>query len=112
MQLRRTLDLCHQADPIDAAALAATNSSSHIATWHASHNGSIIDLLDRLNLHLLRYPQTTLVYPGRWEEAQQEHEAILKAILDHDTDTASTVAERHFTRARDIRLELWGALGR
>jgi hypothetical protein len=41
---------------------------------------SLRDLLTRLNMHLLRYPATTLSQPGRWEESIAEHAAIIDAI--------------------------------
>jgi len=83
------------------------NREFHRGVWRASHNESLMDLLDRLNLHLLRYPITTLTAPGRWEESIREHRDLVEAILARDPGRAQQVAEHHFTRARDIRLALW-----
>ncbi|HEY1823809.1 MAG TPA: GntR family transcriptional regulator [Trebonia sp.] len=86
------------------------NRQFHLAMWRASHNDSLLDLLERLNLHLARYPATTLSHPGRWEEAKQEHGAILDAVEARDEEKAHDLALAHFTRARDIRLRLWDEL--
>lgn len=86
------------------------NRQFHQAMWHASHNESLLDLLERLNLHLARYPATTLSFPGRWEEAKNEHSAIVEAVEARDSAKAYALALAHFTRARDIRLRLWDDL--
>lgn len=86
------------------------NRQFHKAMWHASHNDSLLDLLERLNLHLARYPATTLSYPGRWEEAKREHGAIVDAVEARDGAKAFNLALAHFTHARDIRLQLWDDL--
>jgi DNA-binding GntR family transcriptional regulator len=74
--------------------------------WRASHNESLLDLLERLNLHLARYPETTLSYPGRWEQAKLEHSRLTDAIEARDSERAYDVALSHFREARDIRLIL------
>ena len=43
-----------------AEAKAAANRRFHQAVWTASHNPTLVDLLHRLNVHLVRYPTTTL----------------------------------------------------
>lgn len=91
----------------DAAAMAATNRVVHEAIWAASHNGTIVDLLARLNNHLTRYPATTLAAPGRWDEALREHTEIIAAIEGHDRAAAARLARDHMTRARDIRLTIY-----
>ena len=105
--LERCLEICNQADPDDPTALAKANDQFHRAIWRAARNESLADLLNRLSMHLARYPKTTLAYPGRWQEALDEHDAIVKAILDRDQNTAANLARDHFQKARDIRLELW-----
>lgn len=101
--LRRGLsvDVSSADDAVDA------NQAFHSAVWKASHNESMVDLLERLALHLARYPGTTLTWPGRWEVAQQEHQAIASAIEHKDADTAHRLTLAHFTAARDIRLKLF-----
>ncbi|NMH96816.1 GntR family transcriptional regulator [Pseudonocardia acidicola] len=105
--MRRAAEHAQRADATDPQTLAETNREFHRTVWRASRNESLIDLLERLNLHLGRYPATTLAYPGRHDASHVEHQDLVEAIAARDPETASAVATRHFTAARDIRLRLW-----
>jgi DNA-binding GntR family transcriptional regulator len=89
------------------ADMVSVNADFHPTIWQASHNACLIDLLQRLTLHLGRYPVTTLGYPGRWEIATAEHEALVDAIEQRDGDRAEALANAHFNAAREIRLKCW-----
>ncbi len=107
MAMRRLTDKFSHCDAEEASALAETNREFHRSVWRASHNDSLVDLLERLNLLLGRYPATTLAFPGRWKTASVEHNKLLLAIEARDEEEAAAVATRHFSAARDIRLRLW-----
>lgn len=94
-------------DDPSAAEKVASNQQFHEAVWQASHNGTWVDLLSRLNTHLQRYPSTTLTAVGRWEEALGEHAALLDAIERGDAEAASRIGRDHMTKARDVRLRMW-----
>lgn len=102
--LQRALKLGQATDDSISDAKIEANQRFHRAVWRASHNDSLIDLLERLNLHLARYPGTTLNAPGRWQTACDEHAELLDAIENRDGERAYQVALRHFTAAREIRL--------
>lgn len=106
IRLQRLLDRTAQMPSEDQRAVDV-NREFHRQIWEASHNDSLFDLLERLNLHLMRYPATTLSYPDRWETAAEEHRRIVEAIADRDAERAAEAAARHFIAARDIRLTLW-----
>src|SRR5690606_23899415 len=55
--------------------LAAINHVFHDRLWRSSHNATLVDLLARLEVHVRRYPETTVSQPGRWEQAVVEHTA-------------------------------------
>ncbi|GAB3061737.1 GntR family transcriptional regulator [Intrasporangium mesophilum] len=95
------------ADGVDE--LVEANQAFHHAVWRASHNKPLVDLLERLHLHLGRYPGTTLKVPGRWESARDQHQALVDAIERRDAAAAHDIAMRHFQDARDIRLSLFAA---
>ena len=105
----RFMEACEETDNSDPAAMALANYHYHEAVWEASRNGALIDLLNRLRMHLARYPETTLSYPGRWAEALTEHRAITDAIVGRDAALAAALTEQHFKRAREIRLESWAS---
>lgn len=107
VHLRRTAESLFDVDSSDATAMAMANRQFHRTLWVAGHNESLVDLLSRLDLHLARYPATTLSVPGRWDEANREHIAIVDAIEQRNVSLASDLAASHFTRARDLRLALW-----
>lgn len=91
----------------DAEAMVEVNNSLHQAIWRASRNESLVDALERLKMHLGRYPERTLERPGRWAVACQEHDELVDAIERRYTDVAHAIATKHFTEARDIRLALF-----
>jgi DNA-binding GntR family transcriptional regulator len=107
--LRISLARGLQVTSSDVDGMIDFNKNFHAAVWRAGHNESLIDLLERLNMHLARYPGTTMSSPGRWEEALAEHQALADAIERRDGDAAHEIALRHFSRARDIRLALFDA---
>jgi DNA-binding GntR family transcriptional regulator len=105
-RLVRRWDSVDQSDP---RAMMAANREFHQTVWRASHNESLVDLLGRLDLHVARFPATTLSAPGRWEEAGREHARLVTALEHRDAAKAAEIASHHFQHARDIRLKLWDA---
>jgi DNA-binding GntR family transcriptional regulator len=108
VRLGHALGLADDVDADDPSALSRANRELHRVIWQSTHNESLIDLLERLDLHLVRFPETTLAFPGRWEEAIAQHREIVAAIAAGDSELASRLATEHFTAAREIRLRLWG----
>lgn len=108
MRIKSAAEAMAAADPADPDAMAATNRAFHEEVWAASHNGTLVDLLTRLNSHVTRYPATTLTSPGRWEEALSEHADLVRAIEAGDAGEAGLIAGKHMTKARDIRLRMYG----
>lgn len=105
--LRRLHERGEQIPAEEISAVVEANRQFHRAVWRASHNDSMLDLLERLNLHLLRYPETTLAAPGRWQEARKQHAKLVDAIEARDSEAAYRIAFEHFVDARDIRLALF-----
>ncbi|MQA98290.1 MAG: FCD domain-containing protein [Streptosporangiales bacterium] len=97
-------------DPPDQTR-AETNIEFHAAIWRATHNPVLVDLLERLNTHLIRTPTTTLAMPGRWAAALAEHGRVLDAIRARDGAVAGELARAHMSAARDVRLQMWRQTG-
>lgn len=87
--------------------LASINREFHRSIWYASHNRALIDMLERLSVHLFRYPFTTYEAAGRAESSLLEHTELAGAIIERDSEKAARLASHHMTVARNIRLELW-----
>ena len=88
------------------AEMSAINHVFHARLWKASHNATLSDLLERLEVHIRRYPEPTVSRPGRWESAVAEHAAILEAIRDRDAERAGRLSSAHMAAARDLRLKM------
>lgn len=95
----------------DARERAAANRQFHEAVWAASHSPTLIDLLQRLNVHLVRYPTTTLEGDDRWHAVLAEHEELLDAIDAGDAMRAREIAERHMDGAREVRMRMYAGDG-
>jgi DNA-binding GntR family transcriptional regulator len=85
---------------------AATNMDFHRTIWRAAHNSVLEDLLQRLTVHLVRSPRSTLSAPGRWVESLDEHAALIDAVRGHDAERARALFAAHLGTARELRLEL------
>jgi DNA-binding GntR family transcriptional regulator len=105
--LNWAMENCDSVLDTDRTRMVEANQQFHQSVWRASRNESLIDLLGRLNLHLGRYPGTTLASPGRWDMAREEHRQLLNAIERRDGEEAHRIAMAHFRAARDIRLALF-----
>lgn len=109
--LRLLLRKLSEVSESDRDAMVEANEQFHRAIWRASHNAALVDLLERLHLHLdvhlARTPGTTLSAPGRWTVAHREHKRLVDAIEKRDGETAHRIALAHFTDARDIRIRLF-----
>lgn len=90
---------------------AETNRHFHEAIWSASHSPTLVDLLHRLNVHLVRYPTTTLEGDDRWTAVLSEHEELLEAIESRDALRARQIAETHMTAAREVRMQMYAEQG-
>jgi DNA-binding GntR family transcriptional regulator len=104
MLLGQATALMERMDTEDPMEMVRANMLFHRAIWTASHNESLIDLLERLHLRLGRYSDTSLRHPGRWAVSNDEHARLLRAVGERDAAAAGDAAVLHFTHARDIRL--------
>jgi DNA-binding GntR family transcriptional regulator len=93
------------ADPDDATR-TRTNLEFHTAVWQATHNPVLVDLLERLSIHLVHAPRSTLSVGDRWHTALDEHARLVAAVRARDEPAAREIAEQHMGTAREIRLAL------
>lgn len=107
IRLRRMVARMEGKQSASPQELAEFNREFHKAIWRASHNQVLIDVLQRLHVHLYRYPSTTYTSPGRPQSSLEEHRALVDAIISRDGEKAAAIAAQHMTEARDIRLQMW-----
>ena len=79
------------------------------ARWHrvlaaASRNGTICEVLERLNSQLATYETRSLAEAGNLTHSHDEHLQIIDAMRDRDVATARGLITRHLQRTRDVRV--------
>ncbi|MEO3884678.1 GntR family transcriptional regulator [Nonomuraea sp. B5E05] len=107
LTLRKAAKRYEAVDVDNPRGMVEANREFHEAVWRCTHQLALLDLLERLELHLGRFPNTTLTYPNRREQTIEQHRAIVQAIEARDQEQAGKLCGRHFSDARDIRLALW-----
>lgn len=88
-------------DPADFGPL---NNRWHDAMRLSAHNGTIADLLARVDSLLLLYRPRSVARPAD-DRSAQEHAAIGDAIAAGDEATAGTLMSEHLRRMRDWRIQ-------
>nr|WP_228721023.1 GntR family transcriptional regulator [Arthrobacter sp. 260] len=106
MRLEGLVERDRELDSPDDLTRIRCNLEFHTAVCSASHNRVLQDLLERLSTHLIHTPRSTLSVGNRWEDALDEHEALVKAVVDQRADDARQIARQHMETARALRLEL------
>ena len=91
----------------DSGQASAGSFAFHQAIWDGAHNSMLVKTLTNLQHRIEAFSTTTLSYPGRAAGVRDEHAEILRAIEDGDADLAASLAVRHMSRSRDVRLELY-----
>lgn len=94
-------------DPDD---FAEAGRRLHRAIWQASHNPFLLEMLERGEIHLGRYPAQTLTIPHRREDNLDEHIRLIAAIKDGDGDKAEQVVVEHLTAGRDLRMRIYSEI--
>lgn len=90
----------------DPAAMARANRRFHKQIHLASHNRYLVQQLDLVHRSMALMATTSLAAEGRAEIAQQEHDAIVRAIEAGDGAAAGTALREHISVAFMTRLKL------
>jgi DNA-binding GntR family transcriptional regulator len=90
----------------DPAAMARANRRFHKQIHLASHNRYLVQQLDLVHRSMALMATTTLAAEGRAEIAQQEHDAIVRAIEAGDGAAAGSALREHISVAFMTRLKL------
>lgn len=91
-------------EDLDVPARVRLNRQFHASVWHAGHNATLCQTLERLYLTEVPALHTTLASTPRWRQAVAEHRAVVDAIAAGDAETAARVLEEHLRIGRDLRL--------
>jgi DNA-binding GntR family transcriptional regulator len=94
-------------DLTDTARMSRTNRAFHDAVWRASHNATLVILLERLQSQLSHFAATTFNSPGRWATVLADSQALAALIEAQDASGARQLAESHTMASRDLRLSIY-----
>ena len=83
----------------EIAAYEAANSVFHQRIFEATHNRDLIDLANALRLKLAPFRKSQLQSDARMARSNEEHEAIVSALLDRDPKRAENALRRHLVSA-------------
>jgi DNA-binding GntR family transcriptional regulator len=86
----------------DYEAYYALSRRFHLKIIEGTHNQPLIDTTNKLGLQLVPYRRFQLNYPGRPDANLRDHAAILKAILDGDSEEAYRQFIKHTTVQGDV----------
>lgn len=83
-----------------------SDTEFHLAIASASHNFVFVNIM-KLHLDLLKDTrEKTWKIPGRREEQQEEHQAIFKAIKEHDSEKAGEAMLKHLKSIREVLVKI------
>lgn len=81
----------------------------HFALWTASHNQTLIEALERIQVRVRGLASTTLHYPDRWRTVVRECDELVEAVAAREPERASEIVATHLTRARDLRVQIYSS---
>jgi DNA-binding GntR family transcriptional regulator len=90
----------------DPTAMARANRRFHKQIHLASHNRYLVQQLDLVHRSMALMATTSLAAVGRDEDALKEHDVIVTAIEERDSDAAGEALRAHISKAFVTRLKL------
>lgn len=92
----------------DLEAYGDLDLAFHRTLWEVSENHRLLRIAENLNGQLRLLISTSAAVPGRLPLALEEHEVVLKWIVDHNPEKAETAMRLH---VRNAWRALWTHLG-
>ena len=77
----------------------------HQILYEASRNKWLIEIINNLRDHLMRFRSISTLYPGRLAQTWEEHRQLVEAIASHNVEKAKKVAVLHMTNAERTLLK-------
>jgi len=108
----RAILVAEKLAPDDSMQQQRHNRAFHGALLAASHNRFLVKSLQVLHDALALLGPTTLMRPGRREEAQAEHQRILEAIEKRDCLSAEQEMRAHVRHGAEVRQAMRAMSGR
>jgi len=89
----------------DVGQLYKFDNNFHYIIFKASKSRPLMNTLSTFHHYLQRARNTSFSTPGRARKALKEHQAILQAIMDRDSERAEKLTEKHIRNAMNNLLK-------
>ena len=86
----------------DVKQYSDANECFHDLIIKLSNNPHLVRLTSQLNIPIYRYRFQSMLNPSAVSESMKEHEAIFKAILANDAESAEAAMKLHIQRSRQF----------
>jgi GntR family transcriptional repressor for pyruvate dehydrogenase complex len=104
--IEKALDKMDEEEELKYGKETESDTEFHLAIASASHNFVFVNII-RLHLDLLKETrEKTWKIPGRREEQQEEHQAIFKAIKEHNSKKAGEAMLKHLRNVREVLVKM------
>ena len=101
-QLRNDLSRFHRENDLEQ--YIETDSAFHRYLVECTGNSILIDLYRKVRTMNMLFRIFSLSTKERFDESQEEHAAIINALLSDDTETAVSINNRHLELAKDTAI--------
>jgi DNA-binding GntR family transcriptional regulator len=82
------------------------NLEFHEAVCSASRNALLLQFVRQIHDWARRFTHSTFSHPGRATAANDEHDELIAALAEGDSERAERVARKHMERALQIRVAM------
>lgn len=89
----------------DLPAFVESDTKFHDSLYKCSRNQRLIQMLSNLQDEIQRFRAVSLAFPGRMQEALEEHRKIVEAVADRNITKAQNAAWEHIEKAENGLLE-------
>ncbi len=89
----------------DMAEFLKADVHFHHILYKASRNKWLIEIIENLQEHLMRFRSISTLYPGRLAQTWDEHRQLVEAIAAHNIEKARKVASMHMANAEKTLLK-------
>lgn len=91
--------MAHAFSEEDRAEYFSANQGFHLSIVAASHNSTLVEIHDHLNLRLYRIRYLAVLNAREWAAAWGEHEELLQALKERDAERLALLQKKHFSFA-------------
>ncbi|MEM0134861.1 MAG: GntR family transcriptional regulator [Thermoplasmatales archaeon] len=95
-KLREILqDMRNSVEEKDFHTYSKLNTLFHETIYAATKNNGLLKVVSNLKTRVIRYQYKVAYIPGRTPKSLEEHERILNALENHDSEKASEAMQKH-----------------